>query len=64
MNKKDSIALVLSFVLFMFAIVLFTISNSRSDQRLGFIITLIIAIYWGYRSIINDIITIPHQTTP
>jgi len=53
MSKKDRIALVLSFIPFMFAILLFT--SSKSDQGVGFIIMVGIAIYWGFRFIKNDI---------
>lgn len=53
MNKKDRIALVLSFIPFIFAILLFT--GNKGEQGVGFIIVVLIAIYWGYRFIKNDI---------
>ena len=55
MNKKDRIAIVITFGYLIFGIVLL-IDSSRGDRSLMFLICVVpLLVYWGYRFIKGNI---------
>jgi hypothetical protein len=53
MNKKDRIAVVLSIPLLFIGALLLT--SKGSEQLVGFMVSVPLFCYWGYRFIKNDI---------